>query len=45
MTVKLKTVKTSDLDLGSDAAQHFLSSFNNEDDDDDIEDSRTKITS
>jgi hypothetical protein len=44
MTVKLKTVKTSDLDMGSDAAQQFLSSFNNEDDDNDIEDSRTKIT-
>jgi len=44
MTVKLKTVKTSDLDLASDAAHHFLSSFNNEEDDDDIEDSRTKIT-
>lgn len=43
MTVKLKTVKTSDLDMGSDAAQDFLSSFNN-DDDDDIEDARTKIT-
>lgn len=43
MTVKLKTVKTSDLDLGSDAAQDFLNSFNN-DDDDDIEDARTKIT-
>jgi hypothetical protein len=41
MTVKLKTVKTSDLDMGSDAAQHFLNSFGNEDDDNDIEDSRT----
>lgn len=44
MTVKLKTVKTSDLDLGSGAAQDFLSSFAEKDDGSDIEDGRTKIT-
>lgn len=44
MTVKLKTVKTSDLDMSSSAAQEFLSSFGNEDDGSDIEDSRIKIT-
>lgn len=44
MTVKLKTVKTSDLDMSSSAAQEFLSSFAGDDDDNDIEDSRTKIT-
>jgi len=43
MTVKLKTVKTSDLDMSSSAAQEFLNSFGG-DEDDDIEDSRTKIT-
>jgi len=30
MTVKLKTVKTSDLDMSSSAAQDFLSSIGNE---------------
>lgn len=45
MTVKLKTVKTSDLDMSSNAAQEFLSSFDKNDDDDDIEDSRIPITS
>jgi len=45
MTVKLKTVKTSDLDMSSNAAQDFLSSFDSANNDDDIEDSRTKITS
>lgn len=44
MTVKLKTVKTSDLDMNSSAAQGFLSSLGNNDDDGDIEDARTKIT-
>jgi hypothetical protein len=44
MTVKLKTVKTSDLDMSSGAAQDFLNSFNTGDEDNDIEDSRTKIT-
>ena len=44
MTVKLKTVKTSDLDMSSGAAQEFLNSFDKGDDDSDIEDSRTKIT-
>lgn len=43
MTVKLKTVKTSDLDLSSNAATEFLTSFDNNDDND-IEDERTKIT-
>ena len=45
MTVKLKTVKTSDLDMSSSAAQDYLSSMGGEQDDDDIEDGRTKITS
>jgi len=44
MTVKLKTVKTSDLDMSSGAAQEFLNSFDKGDDDNDVEDSRTKIT-
>jgi len=44
MTVKIKTVKTSDLDLNSSAAQDFLNDMGG-DDDNDIEDSRTKITS
>lgn len=44
MTVKLKTVKTSDLDMNSDAAQEFLSSFDAGDDGSDIEDSRVPIT-
>lgn len=44
MTVKLKTVKTSDLDMSSSAAQDFLNSFENEDDGSDMDDSRTKIT-
>lgn len=44
MTVKLKTVKTTDLDMSSGAAQDFLSSFDANDDDNDVEDSRTKIT-
>jgi hypothetical protein len=43
MTVKLKTVKTTDLDMTSNASVEFLGSFNN-DDDNDIEDGRTKIT-
>lgn len=43
MTVKLKTVKTSDLDMTSNASVEFLGQFNN-DDDNDIEDGRTKIT-
>lgn len=45
MTVKLKTVKTSDLDMSNQAAQEFLHSFGDQDNNDDIEDSRTKITS
>jgi hypothetical protein len=45
MTVKIKTVKTSDLDMNSSAAQDFLSDLGNDDDDESIEDSRTKITS
>lgn len=32
MTVKLKTVKTSDLDMASGAAQDFLHSFDNAED-------------
>jgi hypothetical protein len=37
MTVKLKTVKTSDLDMSSSAAQEFLSSFGDEHESEDIE--------
>jgi hypothetical protein len=44
MTVKLKTVKTSDLDMSSSAAQDYLSNMGGEQDDEDIEDGRTKIT-
>lgn len=44
MTVKIKTVKTSDLDMNSSAAQDFLNNLNGDDDDNNIEDSRTKIT-
>lgn len=45
MTVKLKTVKTSDLDMSSSAAQEFLNSFGQDNEKEDIEESRTKITS
>lgn len=45
MTVKIKTVKTSDLDLNSSAAQDFLNDMGGDGDNNDIEDSRTKITS
>ena len=45
MTVKIKTVKTSDLDMNSSAAQDFLSNIGNDNDDSNIEESRTKITS
>lgn len=45
MTVKIKTVKTSDLDMSSSTAQEFLNDLGNDDDNDNIEDSRTKITS
>lgn len=44
MTVKLKTVKTSDLDMSSGAAQDFLHSFDNMEDQESMDDSRTKIT-
>lgn len=44
MTVKLKTVKTSDLDMGSSAAQDFLNDLGNDQDDDEIDDARTQIT-
>lgn len=44
MTIKLKTVKTSDLDMSSSAAQDYLSSMGGEEDEQDIDDGRTKIT-
>jgi len=44
MTVKIKTVKTSDLDMTSSAAQDFLGDLGNDNDSNNIEDSRTKIT-
>lgn len=45
MTVKLKTMKTTDLDMQSGAAQSFLSEmYGNAEEDDDVDESRTKIT-
>lgn len=44
MTVKLKTVKTADLDMSSSAAQDFLHSFETDNKSDGMDDSRTKIT-
>jgi hypothetical protein len=45
MTVKLKTMKTTDLDLQGGAAQNFLSEmYGNDEEDDDVDESRTKIT-
>jgi len=46
MTVKLKTMKTSDLDIQGDAAQDFLKSMygGDEEGESGFDDSRTKIT-
>lgn len=45
MTVKLKTMKTTDLDLQGGAAQNFLEEmYGNDDEDGDVDESRTKIT-
>ena len=46
MTVKLQTMKTSDLDMQGNAAQDFLKQmYDNEDGDSSFDESRTKITS
>ena len=46
MTVKLKTMKTSDLDMQGNAAQEFLSTMYGDDDqgNSNFDDTRTKIT-
>ena len=44
MTVKVKTMKTSDLDMGSQSAQKFLQEFENGDGSAKLDEGQTKVT-